>query len=216
MTVDLNQILQQSQNQKTQQATLDYLLKHLHPDIDPSVGAAQLMSVLEVYGKSKPDNPMKHLEKLKENSKAIQDGDLSLIEEMLFTQSVTLLAMFTNFSKLAVAGIGTGAKTELISSLMQIALKSQDQSRKTLLALMELKNPKKAATFVKNQVNQLAIAPMPNHQHSLEESHYAALDIGSTATATAIDSELATVAAVNGPNKRGRKGKVKNERTTNG
>lgn len=43
---------------------------------------------------------------------------------------------------------------EILEAIAQSALKAQDQSRKTALAIAELKKPRKA-TFIKQQLNQL-------------------------------------------------------------
>ncbi len=67
----------------------------------------------------------------------IKKGDLSKLEEMFYSQAVALNMMFTSMSKIALHQSGLPQ----FESHMRFALKAQSQSRVTLQALMQLKQP---------------------------------------------------------------------------
>lgn len=75
---------------------------------------------------------------------AIDSGDLSKAENMLWSQSVALQAMFADLAVRARLESGI----EQLQCLTGLALRAQSNCRATLLALGELKYPKQA-TFVK-------------------------------------------------------------------
>jgi len=80
--------------------------------------------------------------------KAVNDGDLSNLENMLVGQATALQTMFTSLAQRA-------ASQEYLKQYQTytvLALKAQAQSRATISALADLKYPKQAATFV-NQAN---------------------------------------------------------------
>jgi len=103
--------------------------------------------------------------------KEVNDGDLSGLEAMLVGQATALQTMFTSLATRA-------ASQEYLKQYgvyMTLALKAQAQSRATISALVDLKYPKQAATFVKQanmttgpqQVNNGAI---PN-QYAQAHAH---------------------------------------------
>ena len=114
----------------------------------------------------------------------LQGGDLTKIEEMLLSQAVALEMMFTSLARTA------KAQEQLLQyeTHMRFALKAQNQSRATLQALIQLKQPSQT-TFVRQaniaqghqQVNNLAeknITP----QNELLGAKSANLDSGTTPT----------------------------------
>ena len=135
----------------------------------------------------------------------IQNGDMKPIEAMLIGQAQALQTMFVTLGRMA------ASKTSLPQyvAFMNMALKAQSQSRATIQALTELKYPKQA-TFVKQanisnghqQVNNAtsthapaparAIENQPNKL--LEAQHNEWLDNGKTATPSATNQAMATVA----------------------
>jgi hypothetical protein len=144
----------------------------------------------------------------------IQSGDLSKIEEMYISQAVALEMMFTSLARRA------KAQDRLLQyeTHMRLALKAQNQSRATLQALVQLKQPSQT-TFVKQaniaqghqQVNNLAeknITP----QNELLKGSYAELDTRTTPTPTGADTALETLGKVNGGKDAGRQKKVRAER----
>ena len=88
------------------------------------------------------------MQNLMESAKKIENGDITEIEDMLMTQSKALDYMFyETLNKLV--------NLDMLHQLQvftDIALRVQNQSRKTLVALAELKHPKRT-TFIKQQNN---------------------------------------------------------------
>ena len=144
---------------------------------------------------------------LREKITIIQNGDMQPIEAMLIGQAQALQTMFVSLGRQA------ASKTSLpqYTAFMNLALKAQSQSRATIQALVELKYPKQA-TFVKQanisnghqQVNNATSthAHTPAHAKEnknqpnelLSEMNHATLDSSRTATISAIDKAMATVA----------------------
>lgn len=140
----------------------------------------------------------------------IKSGDLSKIEEMYISQAVALEVMFTSLARRA----KSQDKLLQYETHMRLALKAQNQSRATLQALVQLKQPINT-TFVKQaniaqghqQVNNLAeknITP----QNELLEGSYAELDTGTTTTPTRIDTTLEALGKVHRGKNTRRKSKV--------
>ena len=153
------------------------------------------------------------------NNEAIKKGDLTNLEELLYSQALVLDASFHKFLAMAVAATEQTAlmngRFEIIPSLLSMALKAQEQSRKTLIALAELKNPKPSAMFIKNYVDKqlnhnLDESPIPT-QHQIEEDKREPMDTRSQRQATPADPELETVGEVNGTNQRRGKGSKRQE-----
>ena len=144
---------------------------------------------------------------LREKITTIQNGDMQPIEAMLIGQAQALQTMFVSLGRQA------ASKTSLpqYTVFMNLALKAQSQSRATIQALVELKYPKQA-TFVKQanianghqQINNATSTRTPAHAHAkaiesqpnelLSEMNHATLDSSRTATTSAIDKAMATVA----------------------
>lgn len=129
----------------------------------------------------------------------VKGGDLSKIEEMLLSQAVALELMFTSLARRA------KAQEQLLQyeTHMRFALKAQNQSRATLQALIQLKQPSQT-TFVKQaniaqghqQVNNLPeknITP----QNELLRGDYAKLDNRRTPTAEGVNSTLEALDKIN-------------------
>ena len=135
----------------------------------------------------------------------IQDGDMKPIEAMLIGQAQALQTMFVSLGRQA------ASKTSLpqYTAFMNLALKAQSQSRATIQALIELKYPKQA-TFVKQaniangnqQVNNVTSTHAHAHAKEIEhqpnellsEMNNATLDTSGTATPSATNQAMATVA----------------------
>jgi len=151
----------------------------------------------------------------------LKNGDISKIEEMLYSQALTLNAAFHKFLLMAASGTGQaalmGKKFELITGLAAMALKAQEQSRKTLVALAEIKSPKRSTTFVKQYVNQQlnqALIQQNETESSplkqLQEEPRAPLDIRSKRETAAVDTAVEAVGGQQRSKKRNRK---KNQQT---
>ena len=122
----------------------------------------------------------------------LKSGNCEDIEELLLTQAYTLDCLFT---QLTIKGVKALSIPEIVSnmpnlpkSLLNLALKAQNQSRSTLQTINEIKNPKRTTTFVKNyvdkQLNQLSINNKePQQSVELGESSNAKMDFRSQAEA---------------------------------
>jgi hypothetical protein len=96
----------------------------------------------------------------------VSDGDLSTLEAMLVGQATALQTMFTSLAMRA-------AGQEYLKQYglyMTLALKAQAQSRATISALVDLKYPKQAATFVK-QANMTTGPQQVNNAYAGTPSH---------------------------------------------
>lgn len=117
-----------------------------------------------------------------------ENVDDKYIERMLIRQAVCLETMF-----LATANVAMdNSKTETIVA----ATKLQEASRKTILAVYEIRHPKKSATFVKqlvnnNQLNQLVPDKQPSQ---LGETNASSVDYRSEIETVPIDSSVAPLA----------------------
>ncbi len=129
----------------------------------------------------------------------VKGGDLTKIEEMLLSQAVALELMFTSLARRA------KAQEQLLQyeTHMRFALKAQNQSRATLQALIQLKQPSQT-TFVKQaniaqghqQINNLAEKNLNPQNELLRESH-AKLDSRRAAKAKRVNSALEALDEVN-------------------
>lgn len=142
--------------------------------------------------------------------KAIKSGDLSRLEEMLYSQAAALNMMFARLSEIAIRQQGLPQ----FESHMRFALKAQKQSRANLQALIQLKQPS-TSTFVKQanianvhqQINNLE--NFSNRPNELLEVHDGKrLDIGTQGAPKRINSKMETMGEVDGRQNSGRKSKV--------
>ena len=129
---------------------------------------------------------------------AIKGGDLTLAEELLTSQALVLNALFNQSVQVASMVIAPGGSDPTFPErYMKLALKAQEQSRKTLQTLADLKHPKRQTIFIKNQQNLLQLEQQ--QQHALKEGTYAPLDIGSTTEATPSNPTVEAVGAIERP-----------------
>jgi hypothetical protein len=131
---------------------------------------------------------------LEKTTQQIKSGDLSKIEQMYISQAVALEAIFTKTIRKA----STAEHLPQYQAHMHLALKAQNQSRATLQALVQLKQPS-YTTFVKQaniaqghqQVNNLAEKNITPQNELLEDIHgNSQLDTGTTPTPKGIDTTL--------------------------
>ena len=105
---------------------------------------------------------------LSDSCKRVNDGDLSTLEAMLISQATALQTVFTSL----VCRAQVQTQQRHLEAFMGLAFKAQAQSRATISALVDLKNPRQA-TFVKQaniangpqQVNNRAGADGSAHVH---------------------------------------------------
>lgn len=74
----------------------------------------------------------------REQIKKVQDGDMGLVEAMLYGQAMTLQTIFSSLARRAASN--DGLKQFQVN--LTLALKAQAQCRATLEALAEIKNPR--------------------------------------------------------------------------
>jgi hypothetical protein len=67
----------------------------------------------------------------------VQNGDMSVVEQMLLSQSVALQGVFTSLTFRA----ATQTNPRLLQAQLGLALRAQSQARATLEALIQLKQP---------------------------------------------------------------------------
>ncbi len=146
----------------------------------------------------------------------VNNGDQSRGEALLITQAQTLNLIFNELARRAHNNMGE--YMDAADRYMRLALKAQSQCRATIETLAEMKNPRPIA-FVKQaniangpqQVNN-GQSPEPSCAREnenqpnklLEVSDGERLDFGATAQAIGGNSELETVATVDGPTIEGR------------
>ncbi len=172
---------------------------------DPKRHSARAISnILNVREKT-------HLEllnhELEEQIERIKSGNCEDIEELLLSQANTLNCLF---SQLTIKGMTAWNEPVMVQrmphvpqSLLNLALKAQNQSRRTLQTLSEIKNPKRTTTFVKNyvdkQLNQLSV----NEQESkrpveLGEPNNAKMDFSNQTEAVRNDLQKEAVEVQHG------------------
>ncbi len=138
----------------------------------------------------------------------IRSGDMTYLEEMLLSQAIALNVFGANCLMKAGGFIQEGmiAKfPELTETLAQLGLKSQDQSRKAIMALHELRNPKKPSQFIKTyvnqQLNQLQVE-QEQLKNQLESATNAQVDIASETAPVGINQQVEALGEVHGTSNR--------------
>jgi hypothetical protein len=159
---------------------------------------------------------------LRLQSKKVQDGDLSGLESMLVGQATALQSIFTSLVRRA----QIQTQQRHLEAFLGLGLKAQAQSRATIQALVELKYPRQAATFVK-QANISAGHQQINNHHAPgaaprtreiqpEQTELLArqtdggttMDARAAATASGSNPALEAVESIDRPDQRRRKGEV--------
>ena len=185
------------EGQSLEQATTEYLLE------------AKTLGAFVVDGNTNSVSSQIHLEFAREvigqGIDEIKKGDLSKLEEMLYSQAVALNMMFTNLSRRA----SIQTNVDIRAVLANLALKSQNQSRNTIQTLINLKQPNQTA-FIKQQtnvanghqqINNGVAQSSPENfanvtNELLEVNHGKWLDTGTKAKTKGVNSELEAVGEV--------------------
>lgn len=148
----------------------------------------------------------------------IKRGDLSKLEEMLYSQAVALNMMFTSLSRRA----SNQTNVDIKQVLTSLCLKSQNQSRNTIQTLINLKQPNQTA-FIKQQTNvanghqqinngatQSSPEKLANVTNELlGQQNGKWMDSGTKAKAKGINTELEAMGEVHRGKDTPRKSKVK-------
>jgi hypothetical protein len=186
----------------------------------PSFGAAHTLDLL-IHGSEKSANTAQTLqlqEAIESQTRAFMADEATAAAELLYGQVMILNATFNRYMQFATLS----ANTPHFGTFFDAAMKAQEQARKTLQTLHDIKNPKPRTVFIKNaiaqQVNQL-VTKTEELQKQLEAQPYAKVDFGCTEITErsheVIDLPAASVGTIaegrprvnDGANKRGRKGK---------
>jgi hypothetical protein len=155
-----------------------------------------------VTGQLTDDSPLDLEQARREDTKAavaaLATGDLSSITQRLAAQAIATETAFHNLLQTGSVLLGSGKATDFERGMEYIrqSVKFQDQSRKTLVALAEVRNPKRSATFIKTQQNLLVAdgaAPNQQTQNQLGAGHGTSMDAGATRSATPTMFEASTV-----------------------
>jgi hypothetical protein len=178
----------------------------------PSFGAAHTLNLL-IHGAGKytcAEQTVKIQEAIESQTQALITDEAMVVTELLYGQVAILNAAFNRYMQMAT--LTTNSNQFVTYS--EAAMKAQEQVRKTLQTIHDIKNPKPKTVFIKNaiaqQVNQLVIKT-EELQKQLEAQPYAKVDFGGTEIAErsheVIDLSAASVGTIDGAKKRGRKGK---------
>lgn len=135
----------------------------------------------------------------------IKKGDLSKLEEMLYSQAVALNMMFTSLSRRA----AIQSNVDIKALLTNLCFKAQNQSRNTIQTLINLKQPNQTAFIrqqtnvahgyqqVNNGINQSSPENFSKQPNELLESQDGKwLDRGKKAKAKRVNSKLEAMAEV--------------------
>ena len=197
LTQQIDRAQQIEEHQKLVKLVKD--VGNVGPDDSPAKLAQKAIAAIRAFPADRPTVSVE------DACEAVKRGDMSLAEELLTSQALILNALFVQSVQVAsrVTHPSTTDPT-FPDRCMKVALKAQEQSRKTLQTLADLKHPKRQTVFIKNQQNLLQL--QQQQQNALEASDDAPLDIRSEGEATASHPEVATVEAVHRPKNPRRKG----------
>jgi hypothetical protein len=178
----------------------------------PSFGAAHTLNLLIHRSPidATSEQTLQIQDAIESQTKALMTDEATAVTELLYAQVAILNTVFNRYMQMAT--LTNNSNQFVIYS--EAAMKAQEQTRKTLQTLHDIKNPKPKTVFIKNaiaqQVNQL-VTKTEELQKQLEAQPYAKVDFGSTEIAErspeTIDLPAASVGTIDGAKKRSRKGK---------
>lgn len=188
--------------------------REVHFDRDPGFAATWVVSQIRDPSNPDPDTDA-NLPDIEAQIKALQSGDLSQLEGILYSQVVSLNCLFadcvTRSARVRANG-KTKTSTQLADDLAHLALRAQDGCRKTIATIAELRNPKKT-TFIKRQQN-LMVTGQPDAQQLPEAYGSEAMDTRTARSTEGDCLEVATLEVIDGPKDGRRQTKKRSERTT--
>ena len=178
----------------------------------PSFGAAHTLNLL-IHGAEKytgTEQTLQIQEAIESQTKALMTDEVTAVTELLYGQVAILNAAFNRHMRTA----ALATNSNHLHMYFEAAMKAQEQARKTLQTIHDIKNPKPKTVFIKNaiaqQVNQL-VTKTEELQKQLEAQPYAKVDFGSTEIAErsheVIDLPAVSVGTLDGAKKLGRKAK---------
>ena len=178
----------------------------------PSFGAAHTLNLLinrsPVAATS--EQTLQIQKAIESQTQALMDDEVTAVAEILYGQVAILNTTFNQYMNLATVS----ANTPYFGTFFDAAMKAQEQSRKTLQTLHDIKNPKPRTVFIKNaiaqQIDRLVTKTEELHKQ-LEAQPHAKVDFGSAEIAErthkVINLPAASVGTIDGAKKCGRKGK---------
>jgi hypothetical protein len=179
-----NKLVKKYQDKLGQPLT-DRLDLHLLGVADPSFGAASAVNIITHMGIDDDCAATSQLthESIESQTKAFLDDDVTVTANLLYQQVLTLNAAFNKLMELTFVL----TRSDQFEAMFEAAMKAQEQSRRTLQTLSEIRNPKPNAVYIKNaiaqQVNQLTVKteelekrlqggnPLPVEFHSVLEEN---------------------------------------------
>jgi hypothetical protein len=166
--------------------------------VDTSLGAARTALVQAYHGESKAfdgDYALEIEEVICRNAKSSDILESSV--EALYGQFVVLNTAFNSYVQLS----ATIRDTEKTRIYFEMAIKAQEQARKTLETINSIKNPQPKAVYIKQeivqQVNQLLLKTK-ELQKRVEAQPYAPVDFGSEIETAAVDAGEQALDAIDG------------------
>ena len=169
----------------------------------PANAAAVLTAFGALFGPQETVSLMASVEAL---VLKVQNGDMTVIEQMLLSQALALQGVFSNLTFRA----ATQTNPRLLQTQLGLALRAQSQARATLETLIHLKQPSsptyigQANIAAQQQVNNgVAMAAVPDHigfdQNELLEAHdEQRLVLRAAPSSSRNDPNMATMDPVNG------------------
>ena len=106
------------------------------------------MTINQLHGRGHMLDAPTVMKELMQSAKKVSNGNVTEIEQMLMVQAKTLDYVFYD----ALTKLVDLSMINQIECFMNIALRAQTQSRKTLATLAELKHPRRT-TFIQQQNN---------------------------------------------------------------
>lgn len=125
------------------------------------------------------------LKKICDSVQQINEGNMQEVEEMLVTQAHTLNVLFHR----CLSQVGNSEWVPQIEAFSDIALKAQNQCRKTLAVLASIKHPN-SATFIKQQNN--AVNQQVNNQVEIENKKNVANELLEVCDGKRLDTRAAS------------------------
>jgi hypothetical protein len=153
-----NKILKKYQ-EKLGEPLTDRLDLHLLGVADPSFGAASAVNIISHMGIGDDCAATSQLthDAIEAQTKAFLDDDVTATANLMYQQVLTLNAAFNKLMELTFVL----TRSDQFEVMFEAAMKAQEQARRTLQTLSEIRNPKPNAVYIKNaiaqQVNQLTV-----------------------------------------------------------
>jgi hypothetical protein len=188
---------------------------HLLSVASPSYGAARTLDMLLHSHDQTSDQSAKLRKSIDSQTKAFMSDEATAAAEILYGQVVILNASFNKYLKLSILV----KAIEQQAFYIEMALECQEQCRKTVESLSNIKNPTPKTVFIKNaitqQVNQLVIKT-EELKKRFEAQPYAQMDTGNETAAKreteSIDIPSVAVVTLDRAAKRRRKDNSRSKR----